>query len=503
MKEIKTKDLLKKSVKVLDKVAIGNERIKSTLTNIKQRTDEYEVQEANTNDYGTNKISLVTDKLVNQSVYNVNKIGKESVEITKNNVVDVKNKIRNVKSQFLSNEKLALKIGNGKIKSNASVIKNTKKLKSISKQQQSKKMIQRLTQKGVEYTKNFVKATIFAIKSIVIGTKALIVALLAGGWIVLVIILFICLIAMLFGSIFGIFFSSEDTGTGVTMNDVVTEINNDMASKLKNIQNENEHDNVIIESDLAEWKNVLAIYTVKVSDGKNDVDVMGLDSKKVKTLKEVYWKMNNIDYKVVKQDDEDSEEEDIKKILKITINSKSINEMMEFYDFNSKQRKQVQELLSEEYETLWSSVIYGTSVGSPDIVQIALSQVGNVGGQPYWSWYGFNSRVEWCAVFVSWVADQAGYIKTGIIPKFSACKTGVNWFKAIGRWKSPGFVPKAGDIIFFDWEVDGRVNHVGIVEKVENNRVYTIEGNSTNDTCRQKSYSINSKVIFGYGTPAY
>ena len=328
MKEIKTKDLLKKSVKVLDKVVFGNERIKSTLTNIKQRTDEYEVQEVNTNDYGTNKISLMTDKLVNQSVYNVNKIGKESVEITKNNVVDVKNKIKNVKSQFLSNEKLAIKIGNGKIKSNASVIKNTKKLKSISKQQQSKKMIQRLTQKGVEYTKNFVKATIFAIKSIVIGTKALIVALLAGGWIVLVIILFICLIAMLFGSIFGIFFSSEDIGTGVTMNDVVTEVNNDMASKLKNIQNENEHDNVIIESDLAEWKNVLAIYTVKVSNGKNDVDVMGLDSKKVKTLKEVYWKMNNIDYKVVKQDDEDSEEEDIKKILKITINSKSINEIL-------------------------------------------------------------------------------------------------------------------------------------------------------------------------------
>lgn len=254
MKEIKTKDLLKKSVKVLDKVAIGNKRIKSTLTNIKQRTDEYEVQEANTNDYGINKISLVTDKLVNQSVYNVNKIGKESVESTKNNVVDVKNKIKNVKSQFLSSEKLAIKSGNSKIKSNVSVIKNTKKLKSISKQQQSKKMIQRLTQKGVEYTKNFVKATIFAIKSIVIGTKALIVALLAGGWIVLVIILFICLIAMLFGSIFGIFFSSEDTGTGVTMNDVVTEVNNDMASKLKNIQNENEHDNVIIESDLAEWK---------------------------------------------------------------------------------------------------------------------------------------------------------------------------------------------------------------------------------------------------------
>jgi len=137
------------------------------------------------------------------------------------------------------------------------------------------------------------------------------------------------------------------------------------------------------------------------------------------------------------------------------------------------------------------------------MVKIALSQVGNVGGQPYWSWYGFNSRVEWCACFVSWVADQAGYIDKKIIPKFSGCQNGIDWFKAMGQWKDKGFIPKAGDIIFFDWEVDGKVNHVGIVERVENGKVYTIEGNSTNDTCRQKEYNINSKYIYGYGTPAY
>lgn len=73
----------------------------------------------------------------------------------------------------------------------------------------------------------------------------------------------------------------------------------------------------------------------------------------------------------------------------------------------------------------------------------------------------------------------------------------------MGQWQQKGYVPKEGDIIFFDWEVDGQVNHVGIVEKVEKNIIYTVEGNSTNDTCRQKQYSVNSEVIFGFGTPAY
>ena len=189
--------------------------------------------------------------------------------------------------------------------------------------------------------------------------------------------------------------------------------------------------------------------------------------------------------------------------MNIKITSKSVDEMMNQYRFTTMQRNQVAELQKQEYASLWTSAIYGTSLGSPDMVTIALSQVGNVGGQPYWSWYGFSSRVEWCACFVSWVANQAGYIESNIIPKFSGCQNGIDWFKAMGQWQEKGYVPKSGDIIFFDWEVDGKVNHVGIVEKVENGKIYTVEGNSNDDMCRQKEYSIDSKFIFGFGTPAY
>ena len=140
------------------------------------------------------------------------------------------------------------------------------------------------------------------------------------------------------------------------------------------------------------------------------------------------------------------------------------------------------------------------------IVEVARSQIGNVGGEPYWSWYGFTERVEWCACFVSWCANKCRYIDAGIIPKFSGCINGVEWFKDRGQWIGNSFEPSPGMIIFFDWDdeegQDGNADHVGIVEKVENGRVYTIEGN-TSDSCRQRSYPVGYFQILGYGVPDY
>ena len=143
-----------------------------------------------------------------------------------------------------------------------------------------------------------------------------------------------------------------------------------------------------------------------------------------------------------------------------------------------------------------------TSGGNQAIVEVALTQLGNEGGQPYWSWYGFDGRVEWCACFVSWCADQCGYIESGIIPKFAGCVDGSNWFKGNGQWQDRNYEPQAGDIIFFDWEGDGTTDHVGIVEKCENGTVYTVEGNS-GDACKQRQYTVGSSNIYGYGIPAY
>ena len=145
---------------------------------------------------------------------------------------------------------------------------------------------------------------------------------------------------------------------------------------------------------------------------------------------------------------------------------------------------------------------YNYGIGNTKITQVAAQQIRNQGGKKFWSWFGFNNRVEWCACYVSWCADQCGYIKEGIIPKFSSVSDGISWFENKNQWQKPGYKPMPGDIIFFDWEGDGSCDHVGIVEKCDENTVYTIEGNSR-DECRRKTYSINSSLIFGYGVPKY
>ena len=142
-----------------------------------------------------------------------------------------------------------------------------------------------------------------------------------------------------------------------------------------------------------------------------------------------------------------------------------------------------------------------TGIGNQAIVQVALTQEGN-SGDTYWRWYGFNARVEWCACFVSWCADQCGYIESGVMPKFSSCLDGVAWFAARGQFQDGSYVPAAGDLIFFDWGNDGSVNHVGIVESVADGRVNTIEGNS-GDLCARRSYVLGDNRIYGYGMMIY
>jgi hypothetical protein len=136
--------------------------------------------------------------------------------------------------------------------------------------------------------------------------------------------------------------------------------------------------------------------------------------------------------------------------------------------------------------------------GNGQIVEVARSQIGNIGGQPYWSWYGFNARVSWCACFVSWCAEQSGLIDAGLIPKFAYCPTGIQLFKEMNRWQGKDYIPSSGDIIFFDRQGDGVSDHVGIVEKYEDGTIYTIEGNSS-DSVKQKKYLIENSTIFGYG----
>ena len=198
-----------------------------------------------------------------------------------------------------------------------------------------------------------------------------------------------------------------------------------------------------------------------------------------------------------------------KTTLYITVSHLTVDEMADLYGFDAGQREYLAELLKDENNSLWAAVLYGIRYSDDQIVTVALSQVGNVGGEPYWSWYGFGSRVEWCACFVSWCADQCGYIDTGVVPKYAGCVNGVQWFKDRGQWIDGSAEPVPGMIIFFDWDnkgssgpQDGQSDHTGIVQKVENGIVYTVEGNS-GDSCRVNRYSVGHYEILGYGVPNY
>lgn len=300
------------------------------------------------------------------------------------------------------------------------------------------------------------------------------------------------------------------------MQTVVQEINLEYDNRLDEIINTTSYDVLEMSGSRAVWKEVLSVYSVKVNaDPDNPMEVATMDDTKKQLLKDIFWEMNEISSRTeTKTETEVTETDDghgnivqtettvSRTYLYVTVSHKTIDEMAAQYHFNQEQKDFLADLTKEENNPLWSGVLYGIATSNEQIVSIALSQVGNVGGQPYWNWYGFSSRVEWCACFVSWCANESGYIDTGVIPKFSLCTDGVNWFQNRGKWADRSYEPAPGTIIFFDWENDGETDHVGIVQKCENGTVYTVEGNS-GDTCRTKTYPVGSSNIYGYGIPAY
>lgn len=365
-------------------------------------------------------------------------------------------------------------------------------------------------QAAARTAKQAAKVTAKAIKAAIAAAKVLATALLAGGWVVVMVAVVICLIGLLVGSCFGIFFSGEDTGTGQTIRTAIAQVNQEYQDKLEEIQASHTYDSLEITGSQAAWKEVLAVYAVKTTTDPQGQDVASMDEEKRRFLAEVFWEMNQVSASVetrtetTQNEDGEAVKTEIT-VLVISVSHKTAQEMAEQLGFDDSQKEQLQELLSPEYDDLWNELLYGVTLGSGngDLVAVAQSQVGNVGGAPYWSWYGFSSRVEWCAIFVSWCAGQCGLLDSGAIPRFSGVGTGVNWFQSRGQWLPGSATPEPGMLIFFKWYGSDALiaDHVGIVERVENGRVYTIEGNS-NDMVRRNSYPVGYGEILGYGVTA-
>ena len=381
-------------------------------------------------------------------------------------------------------------------------------LKSSLPAQSAAKQAAKATKKGTaKLAKAVEKAAVSAVKSIgaLLGSSAGLVAVL---------LVVIVLAAGLLLSPLGIFFSGDADGD-VTLQQVMSELNTAFADRITEIENANAHDDLRQDGQRPLWKDILTIYAVKTTtDPENPLDAVSMDEEHAEVLRSIFWDMTVIEFTTETYTEEitvmvptnDSTDEDgmveetqavERTRLVIAISGKTAQQMAEEYGFDEKQLGYVTELLSDEYSDLWASLSV-PGVGSDDIVAVALSQVGNVGGQPYWSWYGFSSRVEWCACFVSWCAEQCGYIESGVIPKHSYCPTGVEWFRSRGLWQDRSSIPAPGSIIYFDWGGDGVADHVGIVESCDGSTVYTIEGNA-NNACKRLSYAVGDRRILGYG----
>ena len=364
-----------------------------------------------------------------------------------------------------------------------------------------------------EATKATVKATIAAVRAIIAGTKALISALIAGGWIAIVILL----IVVLLGCAVSLFGGGSDS-TSYTPVSAEVEAYTPLIQKYAK------------QYGIPEYVELIKAVMMQESGGKGSDPMQAAEGSFNKKYPHEPNGIKDPEYSI------ECGVQELKAALvsaevENPIDMERIKLALQGYNFGNGyiswaktnyggysyanavefSAMQAQRLGWEKYgDTQYPAHVlryypYGrafTSGGNQAIVEVALTQLGNEGGQPYWSWYGFGGRVEWCACFASWCADQCGYLESGIIPKFSLCSDGVNWFKGKGQWQDKNYEPQAGDLIFFDWGSDGSIDHVGIVEKCENGTVYTVEGNS-GDACKQQSYPVGSGSINGYGCPNY
>lgn len=371
MADIKVRDIKDKGVKTINKAVVQTERFKDTIVRTKEKAEETASNDTNANEYASNKISFATNRAVDESVYQFNKQDQKSLMKTKENYQKSKIKIKAFKNklQTKKNAKNTIKNTKTAIKTSKQVAKNTQKVakESIKASQRAMKLARETAKRTAQGIKVAVKATISAVKAIIAGTKALISAIIAGGWVAVVVIIVICLVGLLVSSIFGIFFSSEKTSpNAITMKDVIAECNQEFSDKLQTIQDQNPHDDYVLDGSMASWKDVLTIYTVKQANGITGQEVITMDDSKKAVVKQIFWEMNSLSSEVktekvteqgVNTDEMPKEVE--KRVLHIKITSKSAEQMKNEYHFNSAQIKQYEELSSSQYNSLWGGVIYG------------------------------------------------------------------------------------------------------------------------------------------------
>lgn len=450
MPKIKTGDAVKGTIKQLDKAAMVGDRMRTAYVSTKEKAEQsVSAAESNPEEYASGRVETTVDRGTHEAVHQLDKAGRKSVKTTKDNIVKAKDKVqqfkekrtadnirkqarpyrmtptsgvtrtgtstaqqtgKTVKQSARSTGKKTIKTAEKAVtkttqktvktaeRTAKTAIKTTQQTASAAKKtaqatvkaSQRAAQVAKVTAKAVATgIKAAVKATIAAVKAAIAGIKALVAAIVVGGWVAVIIIIVICLIALICGSVFGVFFSGEDSGSGQTMRTAVQEINADYDSQLESAKNGTAHDVLEMSGSHAVWKEVLAVYSVKVNtDPDNPQEVATMDDTKKQLLKDIFWEMNSItsrsesktETKITETDDGHGNivqtEFTVKRTyLYITVAHKTVEEMAAQYGFNQEQKDYLTELLKDENNSDWNALIYGFDSQKP--IDISLLNFAN------------------------------------------------------------------------------------------------------------------------------
>lgn len=422
MRDIKTRDKVNQTVKTLDRAAIVADKFRNATVKSKETADHTQTtDEISPEEYAVNLVSDKSKIATHRAAVKFNEKGKQSVAETKRNIQRFRSEqaVKSIRRQRTDNKPSAspdlnfsdkdskydiktresikkantkpvskdikgadktIKTVNHSVNQTVKSSSDTARKSYISSKQSAKtaKKSAEASKKGFEKSaktmKEAAKHTKKIVKGIIEGAKAVVNAIIAGGWLSVVIIILLCLVGALASSFYGIFFSTETSESGMNISTVIQEINADYDNRIDNLKTSGTYDSIEINGSKANWKDVLSIYAVKTTtDPDNPMEIATVDENKKSILSNIFWDMNSIDVKaetrtetkeITSTDENGNEvittEEVTIKVLTITVNSKTANDMANEYSFNKKQKEYLVELMNDSNDKLWASIIFST-----------------------------------------------------------------------------------------------------------------------------------------------
>ena len=340
MINIKIKSISKKGIKLLKKEIILVDKLKDNIIEVKNKSNELLIKDdCNITEYANNKFNEFTKLSTEKNLRKFNRIGHQSFRNTKKNFIKLKNKILKIKNNKENKNNIKLKTNN---------LNSIDKIVKSDSQKQSLNFVKRKLKNSLIIVKKLVRAISFAIKNTITFMKAGVELLIAGGWVIVIIIIIVCIVGILCTSSFGILFSNEQDDDSLKVSAIIVEINNDLSSKVEEIKRNNIYDNCNINTSISNWKEILAFYSVYAIN--NNKDSITFDRDKVSDIKRIFWEFNTVNYRL-----------DLNKVLYIDINSKSLERMMNNYNFSLDQKEEVNNLLNSELDSMWNGIIYNST----------------------------------------------------------------------------------------------------------------------------------------------